>query len=127
MDSLRAAALGMAARGSPFKVFDWDEAARRIVDSGAQEAGAGLSGDWEWTGGDILHKGVPLPVGRTYTYLSSTWATPELTLDNGAPQDCWIWKNDSPGWDSDTYWPESALKILNAAVGDVVPPEIESA
>lgn len=64
---------------------------------------------------------------RTYTYLSSTWATPELTLDNGAPQDCWIWKNDSPGWDSDTYWPESALKILNAAVGDVVPPEIESA
>jgi hypothetical protein len=92
-------------------VFDWDEAARRIVKAVALSASAGLSGDWEWTGGDILRDGKPVPANQTYTYLSSNWATPELGID-GDVTPCFRMQSTTDGWDSDTYWPESALAIL---------------
>ena len=115
MDSISAFARGMAARaaGSPLMVFDWDKAARRIKESGATHASAGLAGDWEWTGGEILRDGKPVDKGDTYTYLASIWATPELELD-GVREDCWLLADKTPGWTSETYWPESALTILTA-------------
>jgi hypothetical protein len=112
MDTLTAFAMGKAARGNPVKVFDWDEAATRIKAAGVQNASAGLSGDWEWTGGQIFADGKPVPAEDTYTYLASTWATPELAIGDGLPEACWKFKADTDGWDAGTYWPDSALAIL---------------
>lgn len=109
MDTYSAFALGQANRDKEQKVFDWDKAAQIIRDSGAQEAYAGLAQDWEWTGGQILEGGLPYRDG--YTFLASTWATPELEID-GERVDCYKMESETPGWDSDTKWPESALKIL---------------
>jgi hypothetical protein len=111
MDTLSAYALGQANRGRESRVFDWDKAATLIRERNAQDARAGLSGDWEWTGGAILADGKPVPRENTYTYLASTWAIPELEIDRETI-DCWRVESETPGWDSDTYWPESALAIL---------------
>ena len=112
MDTLAAFARGQAAKGNPVKVFDWDEAATRIKAAGAQTASAGLEGDWEWTGGEILRDGRPVPAEDTYVYLASTWAIPELAIDDELPSPCWKFEADTDGWDSGTYWPDSALAIL---------------
>lgn len=113
MDTLSAMIRGEMNRDNPLMVFDWNKAARRIIETKAKEARAGLASDWEWTGGTIFEDGHPVPQEDTYTYLASTWATPELELD-GEVEDCFIMKVESPSWDSDTYWPQSALDILNA-------------
>lgn len=97
--------------GSEVRVFDWDEAARRIVKSGAKNASAGLADDWDWTGGEILRDGKPVPKNETYTYLASIWATPEIELDDGR-SDCFRLASETDGWDAETYWPDSALAIL---------------
>jgi hypothetical protein len=112
MDSLTAFALGATHRDEPSRVFDWDKAARLIRDIKPDRAGAGLADDWEWTGGDIYANGRPVEKADTYTYLCSTWATPELRLD-GELQDCWKYVKDTDGWNASTYWPQSALDILN--------------
>lgn len=96
------------------RVFDWDEAAQLIRATDATSAKAGLQGDWKYTGGDILKDGKPVPNGETYTYLASTWAIPELDLGDGVRIPCWCWQSATPGWDANTYWPESALAILGA-------------
>jgi hypothetical protein len=90
-------------------VFDWDRAARRIQESGARSAAAGLRDDWGWTGGPIWADG-PYAEDETYTYLASTWAVPELDLD-GTIEECWTWQDETE-WDAGTYWPESARTIL---------------
>ncbi len=113
MDTLSAAARGEANRGREPMVFDWDRAARRIRETGATEASAGLASDWEWTGGYILRDGQP--IHDDYTYLASTWATPELDLD-GVTEDCYRMASETPGWGPDTKWPDSALTILNSEV-----------
>lgn len=110
MDSMSAFMMGERNRGKPLMVFDWDEAARRIASSGATSASAGLRNDWEYTGGDILAEGGP--VLDSYTYLASTWAVPEIEI-NGVKSACFRMQEDSPGWDSGTKWPESALAILD--------------
>jgi hypothetical protein len=110
MDTIQAFAMGRASQGRPIRVFDWLTAAKIIRERQPTVASAGLSGDWEWTGGDIYRNGEPVPSDDTYTYLASTWATPELDLD-GDVIDCWVWQADS-GWDSDTYWPAEALAVL---------------
>jgi len=111
MDSLKAFAMGEANRDKPLKVFDWDRAARLIRERGAQEASAGLSGDWEWTGGEILTDGKPNH--EAYTYLASTWATPMLEID-GHRVECFRMESEVPDWGSGTKWPPSALAILEA-------------
>ena len=117
MDTASAFARGEAARatGARGQVFDWDKAARLIRESGATSASAGLSGDWEWTGGSILTDGKPTPAADTYVYLASLWATPELMLgEDGDLIDCGKPTEDGPdAWDAGTYWPASALAILN--------------
>ena len=108
MDTLSAFSMGMANRGNRLKVFDWVKAAQLIKERQPSLAGAGLSGDWEWTGGEIFRDGKPIAKEETYTYLASTWATPELEMD-GYVVDCWCYTDE---WDSGTYWPEEALAII---------------
>lgn len=118
MDTAQAFARNQQAKaaGNRHRVFDWNKAAQilhdRKFDNPVQKAGAGLSGDWEYTGGDIYCDGKPVPQDDTYVYLASSWATPELSVD-GELIDCWIYENDSDGWGPHTYWPESAVAILN--------------
>lgn len=96
----------------PTKVFDWDKAARLIKQNKPSVVEAFLAGDEGYTGGKIFLNGKPVPHEDTYTYLASLWATPKMRMD-GVEIECWILKSESPDWDSDTYWPESALKILD--------------
>lgn len=95
-------------------VFDWNKAARLIAERKPTIASAGLSGDWEYTGGDIWKDGAPISVDDTYVYLASTWASPELDLDDEII-DCFIMEDEVPdAWGKDyahIYWPESALEI----------------
>lgn len=111
---MQAFMMGEANRRNRMRVFDWHTAARIIRDEKPSRVSAGLSGDWEYTGGDIYRDGAPVPDKDTYTYLSSTWATPEIEVD-GDLRDCWIWRDESPGWDAETYWPQGALDILNGS------------
>ena len=98
-------------RGKLRMVFDWDKAARLIREKRPTKAAAGLHSDWEYTGGTIYVGGDPVTDrDKTYTYLASTWAEPELSLD-GEVVDCYRMENDVE-WDEHTLWPASALEIL---------------
>lgn len=108
MDSMAAFAMGEANRGKEPMVFDWDKAASLIKEHKPKFAQAGLRGDWEWTGGVIFDG---QPTEKHYTYLASTWATPELDIDGGL-YPCFRMQSEVPDWGSDTKWPESALAIL---------------
>jgi hypothetical protein len=116
MDTYSAIAMGMANRGKPSMVFDWIKAANIIVSRKAKEASAGLHSDWEYTGGVILEDGRPVPAEDTYTFLASTWATPELCVD-GVTMDCYVMQDETPGWHESTYWPQEALDILEGKNG----------
>lgn len=109
MDTMQAWARGEANRGKPLMVFDWHKAARLIKELKPKFVTAGLSGDWEWTGGTIYDNG---PVHDCYTYLASTWATPEISID-GNVFDCFIMESETE-WRADTKWPQSAIDILNS-------------
>ncbi len=113
MDSTQAFSRGDAARkaGAPMMVFDWDKAAALIAARKPSEASAGLSGDWEYTGGTIYSAGAP--VRDSYTYLASLWARPELDMD-GDVVECWKLADESGGWDAATKWPASAIAVLGA-------------
>lgn len=111
MNSVLAFMLGEATRQKPLMVFDWNKAATLIKERKPSVACAGLSNDWEWTGGTIFENGKPNL--ESYTYLASTWARPELELD-GESFACWVYQTESPEWDSGTKWPQSALDILNS-------------
>lgn len=114
MNTARAFAMGELTRGQEPKVFDWDKAAEILVARGAKTARAGLSEDLEWTSGTILYEGKIVPKNETYTYLASTWAVPVLIIDEEEIA-CFRMKSET-GWTADTYWPESARKILNGGV-----------
>lgn len=111
MDTFSAFMMGQASRGREPMVFDWEKAARLIKDKGASSASAGLAGDWEWTGGQILSGGKPVPEDEAYVYLASTWATPELDID-GEIIECYKMASQTNGWNAETYWPPEALAIL---------------
>jgi hypothetical protein len=123
MDTMSAGMMGMANRGNPMMVFDWIKAAKMIKEAKPNVASAGLSSDWEWTGGTIYTAdGIP---EDHYTYLASTWATPEINLD-GDIHDCFIMEDERPDWDSDTWWPQEAIDILGEQVrGTVIDAEFE--
>jgi hypothetical protein len=111
MDTISAFAMGEANRHNPPMVFDWHKAAKLIRDKKPKLAMAGLRDDWEWTGGPIFTEGQPVPRENTYTYLRSTWAVPELNLD-GEIIECFVMSSERPEWNANTYWPQSALDIL---------------
>jgi hypothetical protein len=121
MDTLLAIAMGRANRHRELMVFDWDKAAQIMRERGAKNASAGLSGDWGHTGGPILSDGKPVTKDDTYTYLASTWATSEPEID-GDITDCYRMQSATPGWDSDTYWPDSALAIVRKTPSDAARP-----
>ena len=116
MDTARAFEMCALNQGKTMMVFDWHKAARLIVEQRPQIASAGLRGDWEWTGGEIYCDGLPVPPGNTYTYLSSTWAVPELDLD-GQVIECFIME-DVTDWDAHTYWPDEAVALLGIVDGE---------
>ena len=111
MDTLSAFTKGVANRGKPIMVFDWIKAAQLIKNNKPVSASAGLTGDWEWTGGVIYIDDNPVDSNDTYTYLASTWSKPELEMD-GIKQDCYIMKSKTE-WGASTYWPQEAIDILN--------------
>lgn len=111
MNSLAAFAMGEANRHKELMVFDWEKAARLILERNATEARAGLCGDWEYTGGLIYQDGKPVSADKAETYLASTWAEPEIEID-GDVVECWKMQHETPGWDSGTFWPEEAMKII---------------
>jgi len=123
MNTASAFAMGLASQGNELKVFDWDKAAELILRSECRNAGAGLSGDWEWTGGAIFKDGRVVPQDDTYTFLASTWATPEIELD-GRIESCYRMASECPSeWGeeySNVYWPESALRILRGQREEVL-------
>ena len=110
METSLAFAMGYLNRNNPTMVFDWDKAAELIREYNSSYAAAGLQGDWEYTGGCIWNEGKP--VFDDYTFLASTWATPELMMDNQLIP-CYRMENEVPGWDAETKWPKSALEIVN--------------
>ena len=111
MDTLSAFAMGQANRHKESMVFDWDKAAQIIKEEKVKDASAGLAGDWGYTGGKIFENGLPVPEDETYVFLASTWATPQLRID-GKLIDCFKMESETENWDEETYWPESAKKIL---------------
>jgi hypothetical protein len=113
MDTFGAFAMGEANRGRESMVFDWEKAAYLIKKYKVQEASAGLAGDWGCTGGDIFRDNKPITSrDDTYVYLASTWATPELCI-NDEYFDCYRMQSEVPNWDAHTLWPQEALDILN--------------
>ena len=115
MDTLTASIFGFMNRGKELMVFDWDKAACLIKERKPKVASAGLEGDWEYTGDIIYVDGEPF-MGSPY--LASTWATPELDMDDEVIP-CYRMESETPGWTESTVWPESALAILGAAQKDV--------
>ena len=111
MDTMKAIAIAEMNRDKDSMVFDWNKAAEIIKESGCTEASAGLRSDWEYTGGHIFRDGNPVPKKDSYTFLSSTWAIPELEID-GRKIECYTMVSETDGWHSDTVWPKSALDIL---------------
>lgn len=111
MDTISAFKKGMASFGKEAMVFDWDKAATLIIEHKGKHVSAGLHDDWEYTGGEILKDGRMIPQEDTYTYLASTWATPEINID-GIIYECYKMESEVPEWDSDTYWPEEARNKL---------------
>ena len=110
MDSVFAMAMGMASKGNPLKVFDWKKCAEIIRDEKPQEVEAGLSEDWEYTGGVIFKDGEI--VEDEYTYLASSWATPMILVD-GCYRDCYVMQSETE-WHCGTKWPNEAKSILAA-------------
>lgn len=112
MDSMSAFAMGRAARaaGAEGKVFDWERAARILVERHPNVAVAGLAEDMEWTSATVWRNGAPAP-DRDGAYLFSLWATPILEID-GESIECWLRPKDAKGWSDDTWWPPEALAIV---------------
>lgn len=116
MDTMSAFTIGQANQGKPLMVFDWDKAVSIIKANGYKNCGAGLQFDFEWTAGMILVDGKPYT--DDYTYLASTWATPQLIIysdDNDGIEDyeetidCWSYANDVP-YSSETKFPEHLIE-----------------
>lgn len=122
MNTMQAIEMGEMYRGREQMVFDWDQAAEIIRETGTDHAAAGLRGDWEYTGGTIYEDGKPTKEDRTY--LASTWAVPELEID-GKFIPCYRMASEVPGWGAGTKWPRSALAILEGKIIDAEKVEVQ--
>lgn len=111
MDDILAFALGAANRKKELMVFDWDKAAKLIKELKPKWAYAGLRGDEANTEGCIYGDGEP--IFDDYTFLASTWAVPQLAMPGYVEVPCFKMKHEVPDWDSDTKWPDSAIRILS--------------
>lgn len=113
MDTMTAYFRAQAAskRGDKVRVFDWIAAANIIKHQKPQHVYAGLAGDWENTSDVIWTAENGIPTSRGDTYLSSVWAAPEICID-GEFEECWIYEDESPGWEAQTFWPDEARHII---------------
>lgn len=100
---------------NPLKAFDWDKAAEIIKEKlklhPELTAKAGLRGDYENTKGVIFSHGKP--INKSYTYLSSIWATPTLILELDGKEvelECSTEANER--FDCSSKWDEQSLAIL---------------
>ena len=114
MDSLQAFQYGEMNRHKELMVFDWEKAVDIINEGGYKNCAAGLDGYYELTAGRILKDG--RPYFDDYTYLASTWATPQLIVcdenDNYVDwYDCYIMQNQTT-WGSDTKFPKEQAERL---------------
>ena len=116
MNTMAAFILGAANRGKELRVFDWEKAAKIIVERNPERAEAGLLYDMENTAGCIYENGKPIIDSRTY--LASTWATPVIVIEDADDEDdeieCYRMESETPGWDAKTKWPKEALSILES-------------
>lgn len=113
MDTLLAFRMGELNRGKERMVFDWDKAAKLIVEKRPEIAVAGLDQDLEYTADVIFDQGNIVTDARPY--LASTWATPVLILDD-ISYDCYRMESEVPEWDEHTVWPDSAKDIMAKGV-----------
>lgn len=103
MDNMSAFARGAANRNKPLMVFDWNKAIDLINEHNLKDAYAGLEDDYEYTAGQILQDGKPFR--DDYTYLSSTWAKPQLfTGDHELVFDCYVMEHETE-WNCNTKFP----------------------
>ena len=109
MDTMECMMMGIMNRGCPRRIFDWKKAAEIIRDEKPSHVGAGIEGDWEYTGGTIYRDGEI--VEDSYTYLSSTWAKPQICVD-GDFRDCFLMEGETE-WNKGTKWPDEAKAILD--------------
>ena len=108
MGIMTAFALGQLNQRKELMVFDWNKAARIIKETGANNAVAGLLGDWDRAADILVDSKIP---EYSDTYLASTWATPGLEV-NGEVVSCYKMQSETNGWGCYTFWPESAREIL---------------
>jgi hypothetical protein len=92
-------------------VFDWEKAARVIVERRATAAAAYLGNDYRATWRPILSEG--RPADTEFIWLASAWGIPTLEINGETAVPCWRW-TDETSWDGSTYWPAAALAILRA-------------
>lgn len=101
----------------PVRIFNWDEAARRIKQANARSVIAGILEDPDNTAGLIFDREIPVMERvsgtMTFTVLGSVWGKPAMMIDNESPKECWILQSETE-WTPQTKWPQSALDILNA-------------
>lgn len=104
-------------KDNPFKVFDWDKAAKIIREELEKDkdliAEAGLEGDWNYTSGTIFKNGES--IDSEYTYLCSNWAIPTLIINNEKEFECWTYQKLSR-FNSDSKWDEKSLEILKNGI-----------
>lgn len=109
MNNMQAFLNGELNRNKELMVFDWAKAVDLINENGYKNCGAGLESDYEWTAGIILKDGNP--VTDDYTYLASTWATPQLIVysDDGEEIieeiDCFVMQSKT-NWNEKTKFPQ---------------------
>lgn len=104
-----------AYRNEERKVFDWNEAARILRETGAMNAWAGLHSDWEFTSAQILENG---KIKYKIPYGASTWDIPVLRTEFGI-YPCFLMESETD-WCECTIWPESAISIYRGFDDDIV-------
>ena len=95
--------------GKKMKTFNWILAVKIIKERNPKSVIAGLLGDY---GMDIniWEDGEPIKYNGN-VYLTSKWAIPYLSLDEGEEIECWVYLDEHPEWDY-IAWPKEALDIV---------------
>ena len=99
---------GRASRNNPMRYFDWDEAARRIVQANGKNVFVMLDKDRAANCAVIVKEGVVV-LDDDDCYQGSTWDIPTLGID-GEEKPCWTM--DKQWFGARAWWPESALQIM---------------
>lgn len=108
-------AVAAAAQGKKGKAFDWNKAAKIIIENLSEhpdlKAEAGLQGDWDYTGGTIFENGNP--TNTEHTYLMSNWAVPTLILSwEGNEQETIDCYEEQGKFNEYSKWDKDSCKIL---------------